>query len=109
MPTGSLLELCTVKMTVLNQEEIERELTQLSKGWFYNANTLVGKFSFKKYLGALDFVNAVGLLAEHQQHHPSIKLDYGQVEIHITTHDADNSLTDKDFKLAAAIDQIQLE
>lgn len=109
MLTGSLLDLCTVKMTVLNQEEIERELTQLSKGWFNNANTLVGKFSFKKYLGALDFVNEVGLLAEHQQHHPSIKLDYGQVEIHITTHDADNSLTDEDFKLAAAIDQILLE
>lgn len=109
MLTGSLPDLCTVRMTVLNQEEIERELTQLKKGWFYNGNTLSNKFSFKKYLEALDFVNALGILAEHQQHHPSIKLDYGQVEIHITTHDADNSLTDKDFKLAASIDQILIE
>ena len=96
-------------MTVLNQEEIERELSKLNEGWYNHANTLVGEFFFKKYLGALDFVNAVGLLAEQQQHHPSIKLEYGQVKIHITTHDADNSLTYKDFKLAAAIDQILLE
>ena len=96
-------------MTVLNQEEIERELSKLNEGWYHRANTLVGEFFFKKYLGALDFVNAVGLLAEQQQHHPSIKLEYGQVKIHITTHDADNNLTYKDFKLAAAIDQILLE
>lgn len=96
-------------MTVLNQEEIERELSKLNEGWYNRANTLVSEFFFKKYLGALDFVNAVGLLAEQQQHHPSIKLEYGQVKIHITTHDADNSLTYKDFKLAAAIDQILLE
>ena len=51
----------------------------------------------------------VGLLAEQQQHHPRIKLDYREVKIHITTHNADNNLTYKDFKLAAAIDQILLE
>lgn len=96
-------------MTVLNQEEIERKLSKLNEAWYNRANTLIGEFFFKKYLGALDFVNAVGLLAEQQQHHPSIKLEYGQVKIHITTHDADNSLTKKDFKLAAAIDQILLE
>jgi len=96
-------------MTVLNQEEIQRELSKLNEGWYNRANNLVGEFFFKKYLGALDFVNAVGLLAEQQQHHPSIKLEYGRVKIHITTHDADNSLTYKDFKLAAAIDQILLE
>jgi len=96
-------------MTILNQEEIERELSKLSEGWYNRANTLVGEFFFTKYLGALDFVNMVGLLAEQQQHHPRIKLDYRQVKIHITTHDADNNLTYKDFKLAAAIDQILLE
>ncbi len=96
-------------MTVLNQEEIERELSKLNESWHNRKNILVGEFFFEKYLGALDFVNAVGLLSEQQQHHPCIKLDYRRVEIHITTHDADNSLTNKDFKLAAAIDQILLE
>ena len=46
-------------MTALNQEEIERELSKLNEGWYNRANTLVGEFFFKKYLGALDFVNAV--------------------------------------------------
>jgi 4a-hydroxytetrahydrobiopterin dehydratase len=39
-------------------------------------------------------------------HHPTWTNTYNKVEITLTTHDADNKVTAKDRKLAAAIDQI---
>jgi 4a-hydroxytetrahydrobiopterin dehydratase len=51
------------------------------------------------------FVNSVAQLAENQNHHPTILIDYCKVLIQITTHDAENNLTKKDFELAHSIDQ----
>ena len=48
----------------------------------------------------------VAFLAESQQHHPNWSNVYNRVEIVLTTHDAGNVVTDKDFKLAKAIDQL---
>jgi 4a-hydroxytetrahydrobiopterin dehydratase len=51
---------------------------------------------------AMAFVNAVAELAEQQNHHPDITINYCTVSLHITTHDA-GMLTDKDYTLAEAI------
>ena len=62
-------------------------------------------FKFPDFQKALDFVNAVGAVAEQQGHHPDILLTWGKVEITIWTH-AVNGLTESDFILAAKIDQL---
>ena len=46
----------------------------------------------------------VGLIAQEQGHHPDMAISWNVVTITITTHDAGNTVTDKDRKLAAAID-----
>jgi 4a-hydroxytetrahydrobiopterin dehydratase len=48
------------------------------------------------------FVNAVAELAEQQNHHPDITINYRTVSLSVTTHDA-GKLTDKDYTLAEAI------
>jgi 4a-hydroxytetrahydrobiopterin dehydratase len=48
----------------------------------------------------------VALIAEKQNHHPTWKNTWNSVEIWLNTHDAGNTVTDKDRKLAAAIDKV---
>ncbi len=78
----------------------------LSNHWQQTAKSLVRVYKFKNFREALAFTNSVGAIAESQKHHPDLKLGWGYCEITITTHDAGNTLTDRDFKLAQSIDQI---
>jgi 4a-hydroxytetrahydrobiopterin dehydratase len=62
-------------------------------------------FKFPDFAKALDFVNRIGAAAEEQGHHPDILLGWGKVEVTLFTHDI-NGVSDKDYKLAAAIDKL---
>jgi 4a-hydroxytetrahydrobiopterin dehydratase len=46
----------------------------------------------------------VALIAEKMDHHPNWTNVYNKVEIYLSTHDAGDVITDKDHKLAKAID-----
>ncbi len=65
---------------------------------------LVKTFLFPDFAAALAFVNRVGEIAERQGHHPDIHLAWGKVDVETWTHDA-GAVTEKDHRLAAAIDQ----
>ncbi len=68
-------------------------------------SALVKVFQFTDFASALKFVNAVGALAEKEQHHPDMNLGWGVVKVWLTTHDA-HGITERDHQMAAAIDQI---
>ncbi|TAE66994.1 MAG: pterin-4-alpha-carbinolamine dehydratase [Bacteroidetes bacterium] len=74
--------------------------------WLEQDNKLKKSFVFKDFNEALGFMVRVGLLAEQQQHHPWWSNVYNKVEIELTTHDAGNIVTEKDKKLADAIDKL---
>lgn len=64
-------------------------------------------FEFENFKEAISFVNKVGDLAEEANHHPDILIhDYKKVTIMLTTHD-EKAVTQKDFKLAEKIDEIE--
>lgn len=68
-------------------------------------DSLVWSFEFANFQNALEFVNLVWNIAEISNHHPDIKLhDYKYVEIKTTTHDARNTITEKDNTLAQRIE-----
>ena len=48
----------------------------------------------------------VAFLAEKHSHHPDWSNVWNSVEINLTTHDAGNIVTDKDRRLAEAIDRV---
>ena len=74
--------------------------------WQEENNFLIKKFSFDNFTKAFAFMTEVAFLAEKHQHHPNWSNVYNTVEIKLTTHDAGNSITEKDKKLAKAIDQV---
>jgi 4a-hydroxytetrahydrobiopterin dehydratase len=67
---------------------------------------LMRTFEFSDFKEAWSFMNEVAELAEAQQHHPNWTNVYNRVTILLSTHDAGDSITDKDRNLAASIDEL---
>jgi 4a-hydroxytetrahydrobiopterin dehydratase len=83
-----------------------RRIQQLVPQWkVVNEHHITRTFTFPDFKQALDFVNRVGEIAEHQGHHPDILLTWGKAEITMWTHKIDG-LTHSDFIMAAKIDQL---
>jgi 4a-hydroxytetrahydrobiopterin dehydratase len=74
--------------------------------WIEKDNTLYRSYTFKDFSEAFAFMTRVAILAEKQNHHPRWTNVYNKVEIWLNTHDAGDVVTDKDHKLAAAIDEL---
>lgn len=74
--------------------------------WQEKNNALYQQFTFKDFSEAFAFMTRVALLAETANHHPNWSNVWNKVEINLTTHDAGNTVTDKDRKLAKAIDAL---
>jgi 4a-hydroxytetrahydrobiopterin dehydratase len=74
--------------------------------WKEENNSLYKKFEFKDFSEAFAFMTRVALAAEKADHHPLWTNVYNKVEIWLSTHDAGDVVTDKDKKLAAAIDKL---
>lgn len=94
-------------MAALSKEEISSRLSQMP-GWSLSGDVIQRKYSFKAFLQAIEFVNAIAKAAEQANHHPDITINYNQVTISLSTH-SESGITDKDFQLAAAIDKIYPE
>lgn len=74
--------------------------------WQEQNNKLVKTFDFKDFKEAFGFMTKVALIAEKMDHHPEWTNVYNQVSIKLSTHDAGNIVTEKDRKLAKAIDAL---
>lgn len=69
-------------------------------------NLLAATFKFKDFSEAWAFMSRVALLAEQHNHHPNWSNVYNTVEVKLTTHDAGNTVTEKDYRLAEAIEAL---
>jgi len=74
--------------------------------WQEKENTLYQIFEFKDFSRAFAFMTQVALLAESQNHHPKWTNEWNKVEIWLSTHDAGNTVTEKDRTLAKGIDKL---
>ena len=74
--------------------------------WKEENNTLKRTLIFKDFKEAIAFMNQVAEVAEEVNHHPWWSNVYNKVEIELTTHDAGNTVTEKDHDLARKIDAI---
>jgi len=71
--------------------------------WNEENNELVAQLKFKDFKEAFAFMTEVAIIAEKMNHHPTWSNTYNKVEIRLSTHDAGNTITDKDRKLAESI------
>jgi 4a-hydroxytetrahydrobiopterin dehydratase len=74
--------------------------------WKEENNKIYKKFTFKNFNEAFAFMTSVALIAEKADHHPTWTNTWNSVEIWLTTHDAGNTVTQKDRHLADAIDSV---
>lgn len=74
--------------------------------WTDQDNSLYQRFEFADFSEAFAFMTRVALEAEKMNHHPKWTNVWNTVEVWLSTHDAGNTVTDKDRKLAAKIDKI---
>ena len=66
---------------------------------------LVRTFRFKDFAGALAFANALGAVADAEDHHPRLVVEWGRVEVAWWTH-VIRGLHLNDFILAARSDAV---
>ncbi|MCX6216365.1 4a-hydroxytetrahydrobiopterin dehydratase [Spirosoma sp.] len=74
--------------------------------WREQDNQLMRDFQFTDFSEAFAFMTRVALIAEKMDHHPWWSNVYNQVTIKLSTHDAGNTVTEKDRILAGAIDAL---
>lgn len=74
--------------------------------WIEENQKLKKTFKFKDFVEAFSFMTRVAFIAEKMNHHPEWSNVYNHVSFELSTHDAGDIITDKDRKLAEAIDQI---
>lgn len=80
-------------------------MENVSDAWQREGDSLVTVRTFADFPAALAWVNQVGEVAEEHNHHPDITINWNRVTLTLTTHSA-GGLTEKDFDLAAAIDNL---
>ncbi len=69
-------------------------------------NALHAQLQFADFRQAMAFMLEVAFVAEAQNHHPEWSNVYNRVQIRLTTHDAGNTITEKDRLLAQSIAEI---
>jgi 4a-hydroxytetrahydrobiopterin dehydratase len=96
---------CRAGAVPLTGDQIAPLTGQIDDWDVVDGHHLRKSFSFSNFREALGFVNAVGDVAEAQNHHPDLELGWGRAAVSIWTHKIDG-LTESDFVLAAKIDRI---
>jgi 4a-hydroxytetrahydrobiopterin dehydratase len=90
--------------TPLRGEALDHYRDALADRWeVVDDHHLEGTFTFDDFMGALDFTNRAGKIAEDEGHHPEITLTWGEATVRIWTHSIDG-LSENDFILAARIE-----
>lgn len=74
--------------------------------WEQKDNQLYRKFIFNNFIDAFAFMTKVAILAEKVNHHPTWINTWNTVEIRLSTHEAGNIVTEKDYDLAKEIDNL---
>jgi 4a-hydroxytetrahydrobiopterin dehydratase len=97
---------CRGGVEPLSEDAVGALLKKLNGEWrVIEGKRLEREFQFKNFRRAMAFAQAIGTIAEEQQHHPDLCLGWGYVRVALLTH-AIGGLHENDFILAAKIDSI---
>lgn len=73
--------------------------------WKEKENALVREFKFQNFKEAINFVNKVAEIAEKENHHPNIFINFNNVRLELFTH-SEAKITEKDKRLSRLIDDL---
>ncbi|HDP35043.1 MAG TPA: 4a-hydroxytetrahydrobiopterin dehydratase [Candidatus Hydrogenedentes bacterium] len=97
-------EPCHVGGTPLAPDEAHALAARIPE-WILSETKIERVFKCKDFREAMVFVNKVADMAEENDHHPDIHIDYGRVTLTLWTKKI-GGLSRNDFVLAAKIDQM---
>lgn len=90
----------------MTRDEAEKYLPEVPN-WQLSedAKSISRKFTFENFREAIKFVSQVADLAEEEDHHPDILINYKRITFTLTTH-AIGGLSENDFIMAAKISKL---
>ena len=91
-------------MTKLSAQDIETRLLQFPD-WDYYDDAIHAEFEFDSFKDCFSAMSRIAFECEALNHHPNWSNVYNILKISLSTHSA-NGVTQKDFKLADAIEAI---
>ena len=100
-------EACQIDAPKVPQDQIQILLSEIN-GWVLieePINKIQKIFSFKSYKDSVDFSNKVASLADDEDHHPKIVLEWGKVTVIWWSHKIEG-LHKNDFICAAKTDKL---
>jgi 4a-hydroxytetrahydrobiopterin dehydratase len=97
---------CRGGVPPLSREEAGRYLDDV-QGWelLDDGRRIERRFRFAGFRASLDFVEAVGELAEREQHHPEVCFGWGYAKVSLQTKKI-KGLHENDFIMAAKINRL---
>ena len=94
-------------MSIVDKNKIEQELNNFRE-WNYKNNSISRQFSFDLYMDGIEFVNAVALIAEKENHHPDLMIGWRSVQVNYTSHDL-GGVTEKCLHMAKLTEELYRE
>ena len=100
-------EACKIDAPKVPRDQIKNLLLEINDWTLIEEpiNKLEKVFSFKSYKKSLDFSNKVAALADEEDHHPQILLEWGKVTVTWWSHKIEG-LHRNDFICAAKTDKL---
>ena len=101
-------EACREDAPVLNEKEIDDLLPQIPSWNVFEhegIKRLICSFAFSSYEESVSFANKIADLAEKEDHHPELLIEWGKVTVTWWSHKI-KGLHKNDFIAAAKTDQI---
>ncbi|MDA3914189.1 4a-hydroxytetrahydrobiopterin dehydratase [Oleiagrimonas sp.] len=76
-------------------------------GWSrsHDGKAIIKDFTFDNFHQTLGFINAVGFMANHEDHHPDLEAGYGHCQVLWSTHDV-GGISMNDFICAARVEAL---
>ena len=91
-------------MNKLSEQDIETRLLAFPD-WDYFDDAIHAEFEFENFKDCFSAMSRIAFECEALNHHPNWSNVYNVLTISLSTHDV-GGVTDKDFKLAEAIETI---
>ncbi len=76
--------------------------------WINNSSQLEKTFTFDTFESAMLFMQQAAVKIAELDHHPTWSNTYNRIHVLLSTHDAGNKVTDKDWTLAHVLDSLYL-
>jgi len=104
---SSVCEACRIDAPIVSNDEASMLIKEID-GWDLiddGVKKLKKEFSFSNYIDSVDFLNKIAYMAEQEDHHPQIILEWGKVTVIWWSHKI-KGLHKNDFICAAKTNNI---